>query len=101
MEAHCHLVGQRNRGFVAHGLYCIYQIPEEPEPRNSDSRRAPMKSGSSWLWSLGAPFPFCEIRLRWTRNTRKKSDSSRSNPLRDLFVISAKASRKRENGVSI
>ena len=24
-------------------------------------------------WSLGGPFPFCEIRLKWTRNVRKKS----------------------------
>ena len=23
-------------------------------------------------WSLGAPFPFCEIRLKWRRNMRKK-----------------------------
>ena len=24
-------------------------------------------------WSLGGPFPFCHIRLKWTRNARKKS----------------------------
>lgn len=56
-------------------LFALFNLSTTLDPswHTSPTVNIQLRSGVQQKWSLEAPFPFCEIRLKWTRNTRKKS----------------------------